>query len=438
MPKRFRSFSALTAAGQRARDSLRRFRRDTTGSVAAIVSIVSPVLVGAMGLGGEAGYWYLTQREVQNAADVAAHATALKLQEGATQADLQSLAEYLVGQASVEIANASVDMNQPPNTGLYLEDGSAIEITVTETVPRMFSAIYSSDPVTITARAVATAQVGGRGCVIALSPDVQGAITVTGSGFVNLIACDFVSNATGVAFEMSGLGSFVNANCVQTTGTATTTAALNVICPSLRENAAPISDPMATVVEPVATGACQDGGVGQNGQTTQVTAIEAHASGMNAMRFCNGLDLRGTVDFDPGIYIIEGGDFRINSNANITGDGVIFYMADGVEMNFNGTATTNFSAPTSGTYNGMLFFGSRNATTMSHLINGNFGTTLDGAIYLPSSHLDFQGNASTSFTGCTQVITNTITISGNSNMNLHCLFPTGDTLDIAGAVTIVE
>jgi len=55
MPKRFRPFSALTAVGQRARDSLFRFRRDTTGSVAAIVSIVSPVLVGAMGLGGEAG-----------------------------------------------------------------------------------------------------------------------------------------------------------------------------------------------------------------------------------------------------------------------------------------------------------------------------------------------------------------------------------------------
>ena len=38
----------------RLRKLCRRFRRNTVGSIAAIVALTSPVIIGAMGLGGEA------------------------------------------------------------------------------------------------------------------------------------------------------------------------------------------------------------------------------------------------------------------------------------------------------------------------------------------------------------------------------------------------
>ncbi len=49
---------------------------DRSGNVAIITALAMPVLVGAMGLGGEVGYWYYRQQEMQSAADSAAVAAA--------------------------------------------------------------------------------------------------------------------------------------------------------------------------------------------------------------------------------------------------------------------------------------------------------------------------------------------------------------------------
>lgn len=418
---------------------LRRFQSDRRGGIAAVVAVISPVLVGSMGLGGEAGYWYLTQRNVQNAADVAAHAAALRANNGETLIDLQPVAEYLVGQAGVTVDTAVVGLASPPTTGQYIEDGAAVEVTVTQTVPRLFSAMYSSEPVEISARAVATARAGGTGCVLALNTDTLAGLQISGSSNVNLILCDLISNAAGSqSLNMNGSG-FVSANCVQTTGTASVTANLTLTCAERRENAAPVADPYGDRVEPAITGTCQDGDVGQNGQSTTVVPLDAHTSGLSAIRYCNGLNLRGSVFLSPGLYIIEGGDFRLNANTTVFGAGVMFYLADGVEMHWNGTAQVTLSPPTAGDYQGMLIFGSRStAEAESHTINGNFGSILDGAIYTPESHLELSGNTQTSFTGCTHVVGDTITFSGNSIMSIHCLFPQTTTIEIAGAVTVVE
>lgn len=438
MPKRFRPFTALAAAGRKARDKFHQFRRDTTGGVAAIVTIVSPVLVGGMGLGGEAGYWYLTQREVQNAADVAAHAAAIRKLQGDPQASYESMADYIVQQAQVSLASSTIAVNSPPQQGTLAGVGAAVEVTVTESLPRMFTAIYTTDPKIVSGRAVAFADGGGPGCIIALSPVVQGAISVGGSADINLDGCDMVSNAEGISFDMNGVGSSVNARCVQTVGVAVTTNSLTTECARLREHSPPAADPYANVPEPVASGTCQGANVGQNNQTTTVTAFEVDASGMNSMRFCNGLNVRGDVTFAPGIYFIEGGEFRFNSNAAIFGSGVIFYLADGVEITFNGTADMDISAPTTGPYAGILFFGSRSATTMSHTINGDAGVIVDGAIYAPASHIDLIGNAATSTVSCTQVIGDSIAFSGNGSIGIECSNTAGNDGHTGIQVVLVE
>src|ERR1700688_4747675 len=45
---------------------------DTSGATAVIVGLTSMVLLGFTALGTETGYWYLTHRNLQNAADSAA------------------------------------------------------------------------------------------------------------------------------------------------------------------------------------------------------------------------------------------------------------------------------------------------------------------------------------------------------------------------------
>jgi hypothetical protein len=85
-----------------------------------------------------------------------------------------------------------------------------------------------------------------------------------------------------------------------------------------------------------------------------------------------------------------------------------------------------------------VIFGSRDSTGVSHVVNGNMGSTLDGVVYTPESHITWSGNAQTSFAGCTQIIGDTITFTGNGAVSIHCLFPIGPTVTVAGEVLVVE
>src|SRR5690606_7070363 len=129
---------------------------------------------------------------------------------------------------------------------------------------------------------------------------------------------------------------------------------------------------------------------------------------------------------------------RINANAQISGDGVVFFLADGVNVHFNGTEDVDFSTPTSGPYAGVLVFGSRDSTGVSHTINGNLGSTMDGAIYAPTSHLTVSGSAQTSSTGCTQFVTGTVTFTGSGSIDISCENPDGPSIEIASRVSLVE
>jgi hypothetical protein len=407
------------------------------GAVAILVGIMAPVLVGSMGLGSEVGYWYLTQSRVQNAADAAAHGAAARKKAGDEGDALNAIAEYIV-YAADGTDGSTVLVNDPPASGDFAGNSGAVEVIVTETVPRWFSALYSSEPVPISGRAVGLAEADGSGCVLALSETAQGAITVSGSSESTLSLCDMISNAAGVSFQMQGQGSSVSANCVQTVGVAVITDNLTVNCETLREHAAAVPDPFADVEEPAMTGACRSGNVGQNNQTTSVTPTDSHASGMPSRRYCNGLNVRGTVNFAPGLYLVEGGEFRVNSNAVLNGEGVVFYLAPGVEFRFNGTANINFSAPTSGVYAGLIIFGSRDSTGLSHLINGNLGSKLDGAVYAANSLLTLSGSAATSADSCTHIVASTVEFTGSGTIDINCENPTGPTIDIKGRVMLVE
>lgn len=417
---------------------LRACSRSTLGGIAAITAIVSPIIVGAMGLGSEVGYWYLLERRVQNAADVSAHAAAIRKHGGDDAAAYTAMANYVAENARVDMTRATLTVNSPPLSGSLTASANAVEVVVTDTVPRMFSALYREGAVSMAGRSVAFADGGGPGCIIALSPTVQGAITISGSANMTLTGCDLVSNAEGLSFDMNGTGSSVNARCVQAVGVVQATNSLTTECDVLRERASPAPDPYASVTEPALGGTCNNANVGQNNQNTTLSPTELHPSGMPVMRFCNGLSMRGNVSLNPGIYIVEGGDFRLNANTFVQGSGVFFYLADGVEMNFNGTADMDLAAPTTGPYAGMLVFGSRTATTMSHTINGDAGVVMDGAIYTPASHLDFIGNTATSAVSCTQIIGNTVGFSGNGAISITCTNTAGNDAHTGLRVWLVE
>ena len=116
--------------------------------------------------------------------------------------------------------------------------------------------------------------------------------------------------------------------------------------------------------------------------TSTLRTVRANSNGATLQpgNYKNGLNLKGNQTLSPGTYIVSGGSFSVNANANIIGNGVTIYLAPGVSVSINGNAKMTLSAPTSGDYAGMLFFGDRTATGDVKL-NGTADSLFTGNIY---------------------------------------------------------
>jgi hypothetical protein len=185
---------------------------------------------------------------------------------------------------------------------------------------------------------------------------------------------------------------------------------------------APAADPLAGLAEPAVTGACQD----------------PSANPFRPGRYCGGLQINGSASLQPGTYIIDGGTLRLNGNANVTGSGVTFYLANGAGVSMNGNSTLNLSPPISGALSGILFFGSRsNPSSSSVTINGTNGSTLTGTIYFPAQPVAYTGDMQGAG-GCTQVIGKTVQWSGNASLAVNCSAWGMSPLAVGGVVKLVE
>ncbi len=142
--------------------------------------------------------------------------------------------------------------------------------------------------------------------------------------------------------------------------------------------------------------------------------------------------------FSPGIYVIDGQNksnqgLEINGQTQVTGAGVMFVLKNGAFIKINGGANINLTAMTvaqleqagvsasqASLLNGMLVFEDRNSTgSRDSMINGNAATTLNGSVYLSKSNLNFSGTANVT-SQCLMLVSGTITISGNVDMESFC------------------
>ncbi len=427
--------SPLRNAARRFLGFARDLQGDQSGAAAVVIAVIFPILVGGMGLGAETGYWYVTQRKLQHAVDVSAHAGGARLRAGDSKSQIDAAARNIALNTGLSASVGTILVNSPPAQGSKVGDTRSLEVILTEVHPRLFSSVFSSTPVTVNTRAVVSIVANSKACVLALSPVASGAVTVTGSTNVNLQNCDVASNSNSSnSFLMSGSAA-LSAGCVYAVGQAVTTSGLTLSqCAAVKTDAPVVRDPYAGVAEPAATGACKNRNVGSpNGSTT-----------ITPGRFCNGLDLKGNVTFAPGLYIIEGGDMTVNggdpnsnSLAQLSGSGVTFYFTNGGYLRLTAKATLDLSARTSDPFSGILFFGSRTSAGASQTITGSSGSKLQGAVYMPQSNIGFTGNSATS-NGCTQVIGFTVTFSGNSSLRSDCTGAGTRTIETNETVTIVE
>ncbi len=419
-----------------------RFRDDSSGTIIIIAAIMLPVVIGGMGMGAEAGLWYHTQRQLQHAADTAAHGAGIRKRQGDSQTEIEAVALALAIEGGFDATRGAIVVHNPPVSGPNAGNPKAVSVELSEDIPRLFTSIYSQRPVKVNSRAVSLYTNPAFACVLALAPNASSALKASGSTSVTLTDCDTASNSmANDAFDMQGSAGYTT-DCVHTVGYAQPTGGLTLTdCPEIDELAAITPDPYKDVPMPAVEGSCHPKNVGKNHGITTVKPNHNHSSyptsGLKSYRFCNGLQVKGRVHFESGIYIIEGGDFSANAGANITGDNVMFFFTNGAASKLNGSADLNMTPPNAGTYSGILFFGDRGEPTIDHHVNGGSNSEFTGAIYFPSQHVIYNGNAGVA-AGCTQIIGYTIEFTGTSDVGVDCTGVGVKDIEVAAQVSLVE
>ncbi|MDX0891674.1 hypothetical protein GOE07_12220 [Sinorhizobium medicae] len=416
---------------------LRRFLKAEGGAVAVIAAVAFPVLVGAMGLCAETGYWYLEKRKLQHAADVSAYAAAVRHRAGDQQSALEAAARRVAGGSGFSPGDLTLSTASAAAGG-----SNNVTVELTETHPRLFSSVFGTGTITIKARAVAQVTGGSKACVLALSNSASGAVTVTGSTEVQLSGCSVVSNSSASdAFLMRNGSALMSTDCVYTVGEAVTTTGLTLTgCSKPVQQVPPTPDPFASVLEPdplqIQQLPCRSLSYVSNLlYVFDRLASPLYPGGVEAIRFCGGLDIKGTVKLKPGLYIIDGGELTVTAGAKLSGDGVTFLFTNSAAANLLGNGDIDLSAPTSGPFAGLLFFSSRLNTGVVHQITGNSESTLVGNLYAPTGRIDFTGNSTVSG-GCTQIVADQVTFTGNSRMET-CASPTEEIL-VGRSVSLIE
>ena len=147
--------------------------------------------------------------------------------------------------------------------------------------------------------------------------------------------------------------------------------------------------------------------------------------------------MKGTYQFDPGLYLVNG-DFGANAQATATCTGCTIVLLNGGTFKFNGGATITFSADANvqdglgNSYpalNGVVFyqqppqpFTPPPTSTSSMKFNGNSTLNLQGAMYFPTTDINIQGNDFSNIASTNSgfvFVAASITFTGNNTTNFN-------------------
>jgi hypothetical protein len=292
-----------------------------------------------------------------------------------------------------------------------------------------FSSVFMASAPVITAEATAATVRTGVYCVVSLENTSATGITATGNSDIDL-GCGMITNSTSLNAAIATGSSSVE---------ATPIAAVGDIQDSDHWNDAELlpftvaeADPFAAVNVPAFTG-CQG-----NTNKLQITSGETYDHHADTGIVCfSDISLNGNVTLGNATYIIDSGDLSIGAQANVTCDGCTFVLTNsnsgtsGVQIgnvNINGGAHLDLTAPDSGDFDNILFYQDRRAasgSSQTNLINGNSGSIFAGAFYFPTRTLDINGTSNLTF-NCGQFVARTVNFSGNGAITNTCTGGYGD------------
>ena len=376
-----------------------------------LAAIAIVVLLGIVGLSVDVGMLWRTRRAAQTAADAAAvagsEAMGQNLSISTAAVQMTGLNGFTNGVGGVTVA-----VNNPPLSGTYAGNSNYVETVVTQATNTYFLRALGYTTINVSARAVAGG-ISSPNCIYILDPSGSGAFSMTGSGTL--------SSSCGIAIDsggcdaLSATGSLsISASSIGVVGDYSMVGS-GSITPTPVTHIAAVADPLLYVSAPT-VGSCS---------YTKAKYSGSSPVSLSPGVYCDGITINGssTVTFSAGTYVLLGGGLTVTGSATLSGTGVTFYNTQNSSyaygpISFTGSATSNFSAPTTGSLAGILFFQDRSIPvgSDSSTIVGSGSSSWDGALYFPTTALSYTGSSSGS--GYTVIVAYDMSLTGSGTMTL--------------------
>jgi Flp pilus assembly protein TadG len=349
---------------------LARFARDRSGNIAVTFSLSVLPLLAVPGVAVDYSRASMARAQLQAQTDAAALNAALA--RGVTDQQRTSLAQSSVRAApNYESLSVSAAL-----------DGKAVTVTASASVRTAILEVLGFRHIDIGARSTAVRSNDGPPvCVLALNPTASGAVTFAGSSSFVAANCAVYSNSSaGNGLVIQGSATVKAAGFCSVGGASNAASA----SPAPQTYCDRLDDPLRDLPAADTSGCTY----------TAVSVGPSKTATLDPGVYCQGLDLKGTVTLNPGLYVIKNGPLTISSQANVTGAGVSFYLAgQGAGFTINASGTVDLSAMTTGAYAGVLLMQDRASNVgATNTLNGTSDTKLKGVVYTATQSLTINGS----------------------------------------------
>lgn len=350
------------------------------------------VIVGILAINLDGGRLLEERRNVQSAADAAALAGGATLYSNYWTYHGQdptgaAAAAAVAAAVANGIPSGSVTVNIPPQSGIYAGTSGYVEVLIQNNLSGSFGAVFTNSPLPVAARSVARGlpmQIG----MIMLRPSGADAFLNQSPVFTLINAPLIVNSTDAAAFDQASIGAVV-ASRFDITGGYTNPGGA-IILGTINTGTSPVPDPLQFLPVPNASAATVQ-------STTPMTVNSPLPTILQPGVYQGGIHITNlaSVVMEPGVYIMQGGGFVIDSAATTVGLGVMVYnttsegyAAGPISVTSAGKVT--LTAPTSGTYQGINFFQDRSLTNPVSL-SGEGLAAITGVVYAASAPATLTG-----------------------------------------------
>ena len=351
------------------RDGLRAFRSARGGNVIGTFALALIPLVGTVGAAVDYSRANSVKAHMQKAADVAA----LYAASGNYASDADRIA------AGVNAFNANYSAQFAAVSPQVTTDSSTVTVTAAAAVDTTLLKIVGFRTVPANVTAIAQFDPDHTACVLALQRTDDGVSLDDEAAFS--ANCGLYANSKSYNAVQVSSSSHIKASstCVVGGYIRSKGSALKPLphtgCPAL-------ADPLEVLpVPPEASDACAY-------NNYSVTSSATLSPGV----YCGGLTIASgaSVTFLPGTYVIRDGQLSIGSAARATGNNVLLHLTgQNASFAFGSESHIAFTAPTAGTYKGIVLFQSPNVTgtLTANTFSSESTSVLQGAVYTPNGDI---------------------------------------------------